>query len=217
MTESTETSPGPPTDPVSGNGATGSRLHETAQWVGGHAWVELRTFELLGRWATTVDEPAAAALLGRASRHHGWHAQLWHEQLPSLRGLAPEDLVDAPDAGWADAVEALAVEPPATAVEALAVAYRVLVPRLVTRYDDHRAVVSPVMDAAVARTLRIVHADAVADWLAGEALVQRLLVDRAAVERATARAAGIEVSFAGVVPTGGSRVVPSPLHADHSG
>jgi hypothetical protein len=168
-------------------------LEETARRAGGYAWTEMRLFELLGQWATALPEPAAAARLGSTSRHHGWRAELWHEQLPSIPALEVGDLVAPPDVGTAAVVATLADAPPGAAVEALASAYRVLVPRLVAAYDAHLADTSPVADGPVARTLRLVLADVVPDWIAGQRLLASLLTNRDAVERAAAQTARLEL------------------------
>lgn len=176
-----------------------------AQWArraGGYAWLEMRLFELLGRWATTVPEPAAAAQLGTASRHHAWHAELWDEHLPSIPGLDAAALVAPAGGGIAAAVEDLVAAAPGSGVEALASAYRVLVPRLVAGYDRDLAAVSPVSDATFARTLRIVLADLVPDWIAGQRQLAVLLTDQDAVERAAAQTARLELLLAGAAAPG---------------
>lgn len=188
-----ETAPPPPS---SGD------LVQAARRAGGYAWLEMRLFELLGRWATSVAEPPVAARLGTASRHHGWHAELWHEHLPSVPDLDVADLVAPADRGIAATVDDLVIAVPDSAVEALASAYRVLVPRLVVAYDHDLAGASRVADAPVARTIRIVLADLVPEWIAGERLLAGLLTDRDAVERAAARTARLELLLAGAPAPG---------------
>ena len=51
--------------------------------------------------------------------------------------------------------------------------YRVVLPRLVTSYERHLQVTSPITDGPVARALRLVLNDEVADWHAGERIVER--------------------------------------------
>lgn len=196
MTDPTAATP-PAPGHGTGPGAPASRgLTEAARCAGGYAWIEMRLFEMLGRWASGVPAPAVAARLGTTSRHHGWHAELWHEHLPSIPGLEAGELVAAPDDGTAAVVADLDDAPPETTVEALATTYRVLVPRLVGAYDRHLARTSPVTDAPVARTLRIVLADSVPDWIAGEQQLASLLTDRDAVERAAAQTARLELLLA---------------------
>jgi hypothetical protein len=76
-------------------------LELSARRVGRHAWVEMRLFEILGRWSGTVNQPRAQALFASHSHHHAWHAELWHGLLPAVPHLAVPELV-APDE--ADAV-----------------------------------------------------------------------------------------------------------------
>lgn len=186
-----------PDDPDRPPETLGGGLARWARRAGAYAWLEMRLFELLGRWATTVPEPAAAAQLGTASRHHAWHAELWHEHLPSIPGLDAAELVAPADVGIAAAVDDLVTAAPGSGVEPLASAYRVLVPRLVAGYDRDLAATSPVSDASVARTLRIVLADLVPDWIAGQRQLAALLTDQGAVERAAAQTARLELLLAG--------------------
>ena len=165
-------------------------LDEAARLAGGHSWFEARLFELLGGWVGSTPEPDAKLLLDRHSQHHAWRAGQWWDRLPVLADTDRESLVVAPSAGLAAAFVAVAALEGTPA--RLAGAYRFALPRLVAGYDRHVAAADAVSDGAALRTLRIVAADAAADWREGEAVLQDLLVDRASVRASADAVAGLE-------------------------
>jgi hypothetical protein len=75
----------------------------------------------------------------------------------------------------------------------LAVAYRVLLPRLVVAYGRHAGLTTPVADGPVIRTLGHVRPDLLADWAEGEGVLQDLLGTDELVEAAAAAVAAAEV------------------------
>jgi hypothetical protein len=90
----------------------------------------------------------------------------------------------------------------------------VVLPRLVTSYERHLRVVSPVTDAPVARALRLVLNDEIEDWQAGERLVERLVTrphDVAAVYEFLQRLESVVVG-AGATP--GWWLIPGPGPGD---
>lgn len=168
--------------------------------IGGHAWIETRLFEVLGRWSQLVPEPRARALLARQSRHHAWHAELWHDLLPALPHLSGADLV-APNDTTEAAAAALAaldeLEPPgegerlvegpaphdaapdadddpAAALAVLTVVHREVLPRVRAAYDEHLDHTTPVTDGPTIRVLRLVLADLAEDAAAGDELIAAL-------------------------------------------
>jgi hypothetical protein len=180
-------------DPEAG-GAT-LPLGTTAALVGGYRWIEQALYELLGSWVTDVPLPGAQVLLDAQSTRHAWHAELWADRLPVLAGFDPEGLTTPPEPartvlatlagngppagvpGWSWAPandDGSAIGPPG-ALPRLAGLYRVVLPRLVVSYGRHLAAASPVADGPVIRALRLILADEVEDWHAGERLVQRLV------------------------------------------
>jgi hypothetical protein len=165
-------------------------LEEGARVAGHHVWLEMRLFEVLGAWVPTVPEFVVKAHLATHSRRHAWHAELWHEHLPRVAGIEADSLV-APPSDGADAALAALAEPAST-LERLAGAYRVVLPRVVTATARRLAAATPVADAALARSLRFVLADDLDEWREGEALLQSLIAGPDEVDRATAHAARLE-------------------------
>jgi len=177
-------------------------LGEAARLAGGHRWVEGRLFEILGGWVASTAEVDAKLLFDRHSQHHAWRADQWWDRLPLLADVDRDALVVAPSAAVADAVDALAEVAAARsevagAVTRLAGVYRVALPRLARAYQRHRSQSSPASDGATIRTLDLLLPDVAADWREGEFLLQKLLVDEAAVETAAATVARLERLMAG--------------------
>jgi hypothetical protein len=192
-------------------------LAEAAALAGGHCWVERRLFEVLGAWSAHTAGADATLALDRHAQHAAWRAAQWWDRLPVLAGVDREALV-APGRQWRaldgpglDDLVAASAAPDSTDTSAetdgeapggperdhpdvavLAVAYRVLLPRVVVAYARHLPRTSPLADGPVVRTLGQVRADAAADWAEGEARLQALLVDAAAVDAAAAAAAAAE-------------------------
>jgi hypothetical protein len=169
-----------------------------AQRIGHHRWMELRLFETMGAWMSSTPNPAVQLHLASESRIHAWHAQLWADLLPSLPHLDPAELTTPPHPTLAELFEALnedgGADPAVTdpTVERLVGAYRVLLPRSVTRYAAHLEATSPVTDGPVIRALELVLADDRAAWQRGERLVQSLVVTDAEIERAATQQARFE-------------------------
>jgi hypothetical protein len=168
-------------------------IEQSGRRIGGHAWFELRLFETVGGWVTTVPELEAKATLAAQSHHHAWHAELWHGLLPGIPDhLRPADLVVPAGEGARKLAGALAGS--TGTVERLVGLYRVALPQLIAAYTDHLAATTPVTDAPTIRALRLVLADEEEDRAAGEALLAATLAtdpalaDRAAAEEARLRA-----------------------------
>ena len=141
---------------------TAETIEQTWRRIGGHAWVEMRLFETLGRWSGVVDEPRARVLLAAASRHHAWHAELWMGLLPGLPHLPAADLV-APGDGAAAMVAALEDLDDAPTDQRVAALVQVALPQVIDRYAAHLEVAVPVADAPTERALRLAVADLRAD------------------------------------------------------
>jgi hypothetical protein len=151
-------------------------IEQSARRIGHHAWVEMRLFELLGRWSGTVPEPRAQALFASHSRHHAWHTELWHSLLPVVPHLAAVDLVapDEADAALIASLEALDEgDAPGTARQLTAV-YREVLPHLDRSLRAHLDVATPVTDGPTMRVLRMVLADIDQDRVAGDQLIEAL-------------------------------------------
>ncbi len=164
-------------------------LHATAARAGAARWLHGRLFEILGGWVATVPEPAVKITLATEASHHGWHATLWDERLPTLHDVDPAGWIAAPP-GVEVALARLAQAD--TTVERLVGVHRVLLPRLAVAHGEHLEGASAVSDGPTVRTLHLVLADVLADQRAGERLLQSLLRTRADVERAAASQATVE-------------------------
>jgi hypothetical protein len=163
-------------------GADGSvlTLGVTAALVGEYRWIEGALYATLGSWVVDMPLPAVQLQVDAQSMRHAWHAELWAERLPVLAGVDAERLSVAsrPTQALLAALggdDLPGGEGPPGALPRLAALYRVVLPRLVTTYDRHLGVTSPITDGPVARALRLVLNDEVDDWRTGERLVQRLV------------------------------------------
>jgi hypothetical protein len=188
------TAPAPAATPTTAPAAASLplRLGETAALVGEYRWIENALYGLLGEWVTDTPVPAVQVHLDAQSMRHAWHAELWSERLPVLTGAVPDGLTvpsppsaalfaalsgahlttDVPGSSWPPAGE---VPDRPGALPRLAAVYRIVLPRLVTSYQRHLRIAGVVTDAPVARALQLVLNDEIADWQAGERLVQRLV------------------------------------------
>lgn len=204
-------------------------LDAAAGLVGEYRWIEHALYRLLGEWVTDMPIAAVQVHLDAQSMRHAWHAELWAERLPVLAGANPDGWTtpSAPTTALFAALSGVAppahgpgtLWPPAEeddfghpgALPRLAGLYRVVLPRLVTSYERHLRVVSPMTDAPVARALRLVLNDETEDWHAGERLVERLVSrphDVAAVYEFLER---LEAVVVGAGATSGLVAIPGPV------
>jgi hypothetical protein len=163
--------------------------------VGGYRWIEQRLFELLGGWSAEAVEPELRVHLDAQSERHAWHASLWADRLPVRDGVSADSLTVAPT-GAAPVFRALDEAGP-EAAPLVAALYRVVLPRLVTGYSSHLRAAVPVSDGPVIRALRLVLADEIEDWHAGERLVQGLLARPGDVPPVSAMQQRLESVIAG--------------------
>ena len=207
-------------------------LDASAALVGEYRWIEHALYRLLGQWVTDMPIAAVQVHLDAQSMRHAWHAELFAERLPVLAGADP-DRWTVPSAPTTALFAALSgTNPPANgsgsvpvpidpgvfehpgALPRLAALYRVVLPRLVTGYELHLRVVSPMTDAPVARALRLVLNDEIEDWQAGERLVERLVSrphDVAAVYEFLQR---LEAVVVGAGASSGLVAIPGPIPGD---
>jgi hypothetical protein len=168
-------------------------LHQSATLIGGHCWIERRLFERLGSWVAPLASAQAKLLLDSHSQHAAWRAAQWWDRLPVLAQLDRDEQV-APADDWAAMLAGAGgeVDPDLADVSHLAVAYRVLLPRLAARYARHARLASPTADGAVIRTLALVAADVRADWAQGEFLLEELVSSAAHAAAAASAVAETE-------------------------
>ncbi|MBO0713906.1 MAG: hypothetical protein J2O39_01895 [Acidimicrobiales bacterium] len=187
-------------------------LEEAARRMGHYRWVELALFEALGGWVATVPEEEVRAWLSVRSHRHAWHAELWEQRLPELRGY-DLDALTAPANREMERFVGSLTEPKGDdqTIEKLVGAYRVLLPYLVGAYLYHLERCSPVADGPTMRALELVLRDELEDWRDGELLVQWLLGTEEELQRASARQARLEAAIrlaGGVVGSGSSWARP---------
>ncbi len=207
-------------------------LGATAALVGEYRWIENALYGMLGAWVTDMPVPAVQVHLDGQSLRHAWHADLWADRLPVYAGADPTGLTvpsatsaalfavldghapatGAPGSTWPPAEEEPSGRP--GALPRLAGLYRVLLPRLVTSYERHLRATGPVTDGPVARALQLVLNDEIADWHAGERLVERLMTrphDVAAVHEFLQR---LEIAVVGAGARSGLVVFPDAVPED---
>lgn len=177
-----------PTGQPGGVGTTALGIEETARRAARYRWVSSSLFEVLGGWVSTAPEPEAKVLLSAHAAHCAWHASLWDDRLPGTYGIGAGTVTPPALEGAVEAVRSVE-----STAGRLAAAHRVVLPRLAVVYGDHLALANEVADGPAVRALRLSLADVVDDVRAGERLLQALLVDRTAVDRASAAAAQVEV------------------------
>ncbi len=168
----------------------GLTIEESARLAGGHRWLELRLFQVVGGWVGSTSEADSKLMFDRHSQHHAWRAQQWWDRLPVLADVDRPALVVADAPALASATDTLA-RAESTTVR-LAGLYRVLLPRLYGRYRNHLALASPVSDGSTIRTLDIVAGDVAKDWREGELLLQQLLADETSIRAAADVVAELE-------------------------
>ena len=172
---------------------TAFTLGEQARRVGHYAWAELRMFEILGGWVQQVPELEVKLQLGTQSYHHAWHAELWRKRLPELADVEPDALVVPAKPEFAAFFNALReADGRDRTVEKLVGVYRVTIPRMVAIYSSHLDQTTKVAEAPTIRVLKLVLADAMDDWRAGELLIHTLMATVDDARRANEHQARLE-------------------------
>jgi hypothetical protein len=150
----------------------------------------MRLFEIMGSWVAGTEDLEVKLLFDRHSQHHAWRAGQWWDRLPVTAGVDRAALVVAPSP--ADVAAASALESMEGMVARLAGAYRVALPRLLGRYERHRALAGPAGDSAAIRTLDLLIPDVSADWREGEVLLQERITSVAEIQQAAEAVTGLE-------------------------
>jgi hypothetical protein len=86
-----------------------------------------------------------------------------------------------------------------------------VLPRLVVSYEQHLRAASAVTDAPVMRALRLILADEIEDWHAGERLVQRLVTRPHDVEAVYGFQQRLELAAVGSSLGSGLVRFPAPI------
>ena len=160
-------------------------VETSARRVGNYAWVEMRTFEMLGGWVATVPELDIKLRLGTHCYHHAWHAELWQKRLPELREMNPDRLTQPANDAIVVFLDAVAEpEAPDQTLEKLVGVYRVLIPHKIAAYTFHQNNTSTITDAPTIRSLGFIIQDEIDDWREGEMLIQSLIRTPEHVRRA---------------------------------
>jgi len=184
----------PVADVATAAGAASLPWEVTAALVGEYRWIETALFATLGTWVGDMPIAGVQVHLDAQSMRHAWHAELFADRLPVRAGVDP-DALTRPSPATAALFAALeGIELPEAdgssdgaghdgtptsrrgALPLVAGLYRVVLPRLVTTYTRHLRVTASVADGPLRRALRLVLRDEIEDWLAGERLVQRLVM-----------------------------------------
>lgn len=169
-------------------------IDRLARTAGNFAWLEDRIAEITGAWVSTVDDVDARLVLGARSHTHAWHADLWRDRMPELRGVDNTTLVVPASSGVGSFVDMLASG--TTTLERMVSIHRVLLPRLVTAYALLLRGTNELIDAPTVRTLRLVLEDTREEVREGEIVIRSLSGDADGLERQLAAAADAAGSFA---------------------
>lgn len=166
-------------------------IDRLARTAGNFAWLEDRIADVTGSWVATIDDVDARLVLGARSHTHAWHAELWRERMPDLRGVDTNALVAPASDGVASFMETLASS--TTTLERMVSVHRVLLPRIVTACALLLRGTNELLDAPTVRTLRLVLEDTREEVREGEMVIRSLAGDADAAEKrfsAAADAAG---------------------------
>ncbi len=180
-------------------------LEQAARRMGAYQWAEMRLFEVLGAWIPSTPDHAVKVLLGEQCYHHAWHGELWQQRLPELREININQLICPANDQVVACFDAIAA--PTSTIERLVGIFRVLIPRLVADYSRHLELTSEVADGPTIRALNLVLTDELADWRAGELLLQTLLRTPADVATATKHQSAIETMLVAAGGIAGDRLV----------
>ena len=132
-------------------------LLATAAQIGVYSWLEAWLSSLLGEWATAQSDPEYKLELCAQSAQHRWHSELFFDRLPVLSVVHPEDLVRPPNSQF-ESFLALVGSASSHSDQSVAL-YAVLLPFLLSVYNQELQTLSEVADASAQRNLSLVVAD----------------------------------------------------------
>ena len=170
-------------------------LEWTARQVGGLAWIAGELSAIEGRWAPTFVDPAAVEHLATHSRHHRWHATMWTEALPDSPALDAIKNICAPSTGWDAAARLSQDEVVASDVHGLALLYRGLLPRLVTRLRSFGTALRGPGTGAIQRIVGLVSVDVGGDVQGGLGVMATALSDHESDEIAARSTKTLDRAF----------------------
>jgi hypothetical protein len=152
-------------------------IDELAERCGSYCWLEIRLFELTGRWASAPairpgrSDPEIRLFLSEMSARHGFLAGQWHDRLPVRAGVDVNALVVPPPGPAREALDLFGADLDLVAVLGGLVEH--ILPRLLTTYGDHLVRASPVGEAPVRAVLESAGFRGGPEVLDGRALLQR--------------------------------------------
>jgi hypothetical protein len=164
--------------PVGDEPAGGSfrTIAQLAERVGHYCWVERRLFELTGQWASAGGGSAAVRVFfSELSPQHAAAAAQWSDRLPVRAGVDAALLVTPPPGPLNGALGALDAEPDPT--RRLGGLTKVVLPRVLSAYEEHRADASPVSEAPILAVLDSACQRISREITRGTGLLQRGLPD----------------------------------------
>jgi hypothetical protein len=147
-------------------------IGQLADLVGAYCWVEHRLFELTGHWASAPDQTPGEqrVFLAGVSRHHAEVAARWWDRLPVRAGVDPTTLVTEPTGPLAESLRLLGAETDPS--RRLAGLTGVVLPHLLTTYEEHRTQATPVSQAPVLDVLAEAARAGAAEVSVGQALCE---------------------------------------------
>lgn len=134
-------------------------LREISAAVGQLVATERGAFAVLGAWAPALDDARAVETVARLARRHAWRAEQLADQLFGFGSTSVDELT-SPDSSTTARLAELAS---ARGTDAQRRAAADLLEVLAASVEELAARCTPVADAALLRTLRIVGADLRAD------------------------------------------------------
>lgn len=147
-------------------------VDRSARIIGHYTWIESTLFTMVGSWAEQTEQVELRHELAAHSERHAWRAEQWQHRLPTFADYRPDTLVTPPGPGVAEAFTAVARAAEPSRLTGL---YRVLLPRLIAVYTEHRHGCAPHADAATIIRLDRCLADAQQQAQTGELLTQFVL------------------------------------------
>lgn len=151
-------------------------LEQSAQRIGSYVWVEARLFEILGGWVQQVPEPEVKVFLAEQSHRHALYAQMWRDRLPHLREMDVDSLVRPADREIEQALALLSeAEVTMNSADRLVTVFRVILPKLIETYSNHRELCCDAADRPVMNTLDMLLANGTDDLNSGETRIRSLL------------------------------------------